>query len=114
MLQHSAATGVFCWCVGRSGLDELHVMIRQCALRRHTDVNERFHQFTSVLFCSCVDFERSIQTREVNDQLDRVIRSFLIEISAYLYMKPSKTSPAHKALEWLVNRGHMLYCSDIY
>ena len=79
-------------------------MIARTAPGHHSEVNERFHQFGSVLFSSCIDFERSIQTREVNDKLDRVIRSFLIEISSYLYMKPTKMSPPHKALEWLVYR----------
>jgi len=94
---------LFCY-EGKSGLDELHVMIARTAPGHHREVNERFHQFGRVLFSSCIDFERSIQTREVNDKLDRVIRSFLIEISAYLYMKPTKMSPPHKALEWLVYR----------
>lgn len=94
---------MFC-CEGKSGLDELLVMIRRTAPGQYADVNERFHLFGSVLFSSCIDFERSVQTREVNDKLDQVIRSFLIEISAYLYMKPTKTSPPHKALEWLVYR----------
>ena len=100
---------VFCY-EGKSGLDELHVMVRKSNSGRHADVNERFHQFSSVLFSSCIDFERSIQTREVNDRLDRVIRSFLIEVSAYLYMKPTKTSPPHKALEWLVHRFCFITC----
>lgn len=86
-------------------MDELHVMIRKAnAAAQHSAVNERFHQFGSFLFSSCVDFERSIQTRDVNDRLDQVIRCFLIEISAYLYMKPTSVSPPHKALEWLVYR----------
>ena len=100
---------LFC-CEGKSGLDELHVIIRKSNSGRHTDVNERFHQFGSVLFSSCIDFERSIQTREVNDRLDRVIRSFLIEISGCLYMKPTRTSPPHKALEWLVHRLCFITC----
>jgi len=100
---------LFC-CEGKSGLDELHVMIRKSNSGRHADVNERFHQFAGVLFSTCVDFERSIQTREVNDKLDRVIRSFLIEISGYLYMKPTRTSPPHKALEWLVHRFCFIMC----
>jgi len=75
------------------------------------EVSRRFHQFSSVLFSSCIDFERSVQTREINDKLDRVIRSFLIEISAFLYMKPTKMSPPHKALEWLVRR--LLFLSRI-
>ena len=93
---------------GKSGLDELHVMIRKTTSAQHGNVNDRFHQFSSVLFSSCIDFERSIQTREINDKLDCVIRSFLIEISAYLYMKPTRTSPPHKALEWLVYRSYFV------
>jgi len=103
-------SGCLCYCVGKSGLDELLVMIRRTNSAQHTAVNKRFHQFGSILFSSCVDFERSIQTREVNDRLDQVIRSFLIEISAYLYMKPTKMSPPHKALEWLVYRLYFVAC----
>ena len=100
-------------CAGKSGLDELHVMVRKTSsAQQHITVNERFHQFSSILFSSCIDFERSIQTREVNDRLDQVIRSFLIEISAYLYMKPTKMSPPHKALEWLVYRLYFVTCID--
>ena len=83
-------------------------MVRKTNSAQLSAVNERFHQFSSILFSSCVDFERSVQTRDVNDQLDRVIRAFLIEISAYLYMKPTKVSPPHKALEWLVYRSYFV------
>jgi len=47
---------VFC-CKGKSGLDELHVMIRKSNSGLHADVNERFHQFAGVLsfeFCGTV------------------------------------------------------------
>jgi len=98
---------LFC-CEGKSGLDELHVMIMKSNSVQLGDVNERFRQFNSVLFSSCIDFERSVQTREINEKLDRAIRCLLIEISAFLYMKPTKTSPPHKALEWLVHRLHSL------
>jgi len=100
---------LFCY-EGKSGLDELRVMIRKSNAEQHVNVNERFDQFGSILFSSCVDFERSVQTREINDRLDRVIRSFLIEISSYLYMKPTKSSPPHKALEWLIYRLYFITC----
>ena len=59
-----------------------------------------FEEFERVLFSdTSLTFERSIQTREVNDSLDQTIRRFLIRLSPYFLL-----SPAHKALEWLVHR----------
>lgn len=59
-----------------------------------------FEEFERVLFSdTSLTFERSIQTKEVNDSLDQTIRRFLIRLSPYFLL-----SPAHKALEWLVHR----------
>ncbi len=59
-----------------------------------------FEEFERVLFSdTSLTFERSIQTKEVNDSLNLTIRRFLIRLSPYFLL-----SPAHKALEWLVHR----------
>jgi U3 small nucleolar RNA-associated protein 10 len=59
-----------------------------------------FEEFERVLFGdTSLTFERSIQTKEVNDSLNLTIRRFLIRLSPYFLL-----SPAHKALEWLVHR----------
>jgi len=59
-----------------------------------------FEEFERVLFSdTSLTFERSIQTKEVNDSLNLTIQRFLIRLSPYFLL-----SPAHKALEWLVHR----------
>ena len=59
-----------------------------------------FEEFERVLFSdTSLTFERSIQTKEINDSLNLTIRRFLIRLSPYFLL-----SPAHKALEWLVHR----------
>jgi hypothetical protein len=59
-----------------------------------------FEEFERVLFSdTSLTFERSIQTKEINDSLNQTIRRFLIRLSPYFLL-----SPAHKALEWLVHR----------
>lgn len=67
-----------------------------------------FEEFERVLFSdTSLTFERSIQTKEVNDSLNQTIRRFLIRLSPYFLL-----SPAHKALEWLVHRyerKHMFF-----
>lgn len=73
---------------GTNGFEEL------CLL------DSAFEEFERVLFSdTSLTFERSIQTKEVNDSLNQTIRRFLIRLSPYFLL-----SPAHKALEWLVHR----------
>lgn len=63
-------------------------------------VDSGFEEFERVLFSdTSLTFERSIQTKEVNDSLNLTIQRFLIRLSPYFLL-----SPAHKALEWLVHR----------
>lgn len=45
------------------------------------------------------DFQRAIENQEVNKNIDRTIEKFLYQLSPYLLLQP-----AHKALEWLINR----------
>ncbi|CAF2088985.1 unnamed protein product [Rotaria magnacalcarata] len=76
------------YCLGANGFEEL------CLL------DSGFEEFERVLFSdTSLTFERSIQTKEVNDSLNQTIRRFLIRLSPYFLL-----SPAHKALEWLVHR----------
>ncbi|CAF1260717.1 unnamed protein product [Adineta ricciae] len=76
------------YCLGTNGFEEL------CLL------DSGFEEFERVLFSdTSLTFERSIQTKEVNESLNLTIRRFLIRLSPYFLL-----SPAHKALEWLIHR----------
>ncbi|KAJ8305572.1 hypothetical protein KUTeg_016117 [Tegillarca granosa] len=79
------------YALGINGLDELQTL------------DGVFQQFETTLFAeSSLTFERSIQTKEVNDKLDENISRFLSFLSPYCLLKP-----AHKALEWLIYRYHI-------
>lgn len=73
---------------GVAGLDELK------------SLNARFSEFESTLFdLSSQSFERAVQSKDVNKKLNTNIKKFFFLLSPYVLLKP-----AHKALEWLVNR----------
>lgn len=77
--------------IGLSGLKELIALY------------EGFRIFEDTLFSlSSKDFERAVQSKEVNQNLDQAVEKFLLQISPYLLLQS-----AHKALEWLVNRYHI-------
>ncbi|CAH2104988.1 unnamed protein product [Euphydryas editha] len=77
--------------IGLSGLKELIALY------------EGFRVFEDSLFSvSSKDFERAVQSKEVNQNLDQTIEKFLIQLSPYFLLQSS-----HKALEWLVNRYHI-------
>ncbi|CAB3248200.1 unnamed protein product [Arctia plantaginis] len=77
--------------IGLSGLKELIALY------------EGFRVFEDTLYSlSSKDFERAIQSKEVNQNLDQTIEKFLLQLSPYLLLQSS-----HKALEWLVNRFHI-------
>nr|XP_021187180.2 HEAT repeat-containing protein 1 [Helicoverpa armigera] len=77
--------------IGLSGLKELIA------------IYEGFRLFEDTLFSlSSKDFERAVQTKEVNQNLDQTIEKFLLQLSPYLLLQSS-----HKALEWLINRYHI-------
>ena len=69
-------------------------------------IDERvFSTFEDTLFNSTsITFERSIQTKELNDNLNSEIKRFLIHLSPYFLLKPS-----HKTLEWLVYKYQIHY-----
>lgn len=59
-----------------------------------------FDAYQEVLFGeSTMTFQRSVQTAEVNAQIDETVESFLQRLTPYCLLKP-----AHKALEWLIFR----------
>ncbi|XP_059059367.1 HEAT repeat-containing protein 1 [Achroia grisella] len=77
--------------IGISGLKELITLY------------EGFSVFEDSLFSlSSKDFERAMQTKEVNQNLDKTLEKFLMQLSPYFLLQSS-----HKALEWLVNRYHI-------
>ncbi|TSL75270.1 HEAT repeat-containing protein 1 [Bagarius yarrelli] len=85
------------YALGCTGLDEL------------LGIEPAFTEFQETLFSQAsLSLERSVQSREVNQKLDRDISSFLVRLSPYFLLKP-----ALKCLEWLVNRFHIhLYNQD--
>lgn len=77
--------------IGVSGLKELIALY------------EGFRVYEDSLFSiTSKDFERAVQTSEVNQNLDQLIEKFLLQLSPYFLLQSS-----HKALEWLVNRYHI-------
>ncbi|KAK3090239.1 hypothetical protein FSP39_010297 [Pinctada imbricata] len=77
--------------LGVNGLEELQ------------SLDPVFQQFEDTLFTeSSLTFERSVQTKEVNETLNQNIKNFLIFLSPYCLLKP-----AQKTLEWLVYRFHI-------
>lgn len=77
--------------IGQSGLQELIALY------------EGFRLYEDTLYSlSSKEFERAIQTKEVNENLNQTIEKFMIQLSPYLLLQS-----AHKALEWLVNRYHI-------
>ncbi|XP_071850119.1 HEAT repeat-containing protein 1-like isoform X2 [Apostichopus japonicus] len=63
-------------------------------------IDPSFQEFEETLFSEgSKTMERSVQTVEVNKNLDKHIRSFLLQMSPYFTLKP-----AQKAMEWLVYR----------
>jgi U3 small nucleolar RNA-associated protein 10 len=77
--------------IGLSGLNELIALY------------EGFRVYEDSLFnLSSKDFERAVQSKEVNKNLDQTIEKFLLQLSPYFLLQSS-----HKALEWLVNRYYI-------
>lgn len=73
--------------LGRNGLEEL------------ISIDPTFSQFEVTLFQeSCKEFERSVQTSDVLEELDRNISIFLRRLSPYFLLKPTQ-----KCLEWLIH-----------
>ncbi|GAA6085032.1 HEAT repeat-containing protein 1 [Tachysurus ichikawai] len=85
------------YALGCTGLDEL------------LGIEPAFAEFQETLFSQAsISLERSVQSKEVNQKLDKDISQFLIRLSPYFLLKP-----ALKCLEWLVYRFHIhLYNQD--
>ncbi|KFP32017.1 HEAT repeat-containing protein 1, partial [Colius striatus] len=83
--------------IGCTGLEEL------------IGIDPSFEVFQSSLFSSTSKgLERSVQSKAVNQQLNKNISLFLIHLSPYFMLKP-----AQKCLEWLIHRFHIhLYNQD--
>ncbi|XP_071405700.1 HEAT repeat-containing protein 1 [Pithys albifrons albifrons] len=83
--------------IGCTGLEEL------------MGIDPSFEQFQSSLFSyTSKGLERSVQTKAINQQLNKNISLFLIHLSPYFMLKP-----AQKCLEWLIHRFHIhLYNED--
>ena len=74
--------------IGLNGLEELKV------------IEPAFKMFEKSLFGdNSMSLERSLQTKDVNEKLDKHISKFLQYLSPYFLLKP-----AHKVLEWLIRR----------
>lgn len=74
--------------IGISGLKELATL------------NQSFVQFEDTLFdASSRTFERSVESADINKNLNKSIRKFLFHLSPYFPIQP-----AHKCLEWLIRR----------
>lgn len=81
--------------LGVNGLEELKSM------------NAAFSKFEVTLFSeSSKHFERSLQTKEANEQLDEDIERFLLCLSPYILLRP-----AQKALEWLIRAYRVHACN---
>ncbi|NWY54576.1 HEAT1 protein, partial [Chionis minor] len=83
--------------IGCTGLEEL------------MGIDPSFEVFQSSLFSSTSKgLERSVQSKAVNQELNKSISLFLIHLSPYFMLKP-----AQKCLEWLIHRFHIhLYNQD--
>ena len=80
-----------------------------CALEELEIIDDSFSEFFADLFNeTSQNWERNLQTEEINKQLDEKLTRFLIKVSPYFLLKP-----AQKALEWLIYRYHIhLYNVD--
>lgn len=77
--------------LGLSGLHEL------------TNLNQIFRQFEKTLFQkSSVNMERSVETSQINKEIDIVIKKFFYCASPYFMLHPT-----HLCLEWLIRRYHI-------
>ena len=61
-------------------------------------IDQSFAEFETSLFQeNCKEFERTVQTKEVLEDLDQKIGTFLRKLSPYFLLRP-----AQKCLEWLI------------
>jgi U3 small nucleolar RNA-associated protein 10 len=67
---------------------------------RLVSIDDGFGKFGKVLFAEASrEFERAVQTSEINHQLDDLISKFLVRVSPYFLLQP-----AQEAIEWLLWR----------
>ena len=69
-------------------------------LQKLIELNPKFKDFEKNLFDQAsISMEREMQTKKVNEKLDKTIKQFLYLLSPYFLLKPTE-----KALEWLIHR----------
>lgn len=74
-------------CLAINGLDQLKLIDSQT-----------FSIYEETLFNqNSIGFERAVQTKDINENLNSEIKKFMLQLSPYFLLKP-----AHKVLEWLV------------
>lgn len=67
------------------------------------NINPVFYQFEKTLFQkSSVNMERSVESADVNKELDKCIKKFFLCASQYFL-----SHPTHLCLEWLIRRYHI-------
>ncbi len=79
-----------------NGLEEL-ISVDSCFLKYEENIFSE----------SSKGFERTMQTREVLQDVDKMIGRFLRQLSPYFMLKP-----AHKCLEWLI-RVYRVHCHNV-
>lgn len=64
------------------------------------NINQNFGKFEKILFSqSSMALDRTVQTKEVNSQINEIIKEFLAAASPFFLMKA-----VQKCLEWLIYR----------
>lgn len=88
------------------GVDTIHSLATN-GLEELIGLEPSFAEFESSLFLeSCKTFERTVETREVTEQLDLTLARFLRKLSPFFLLKP-----AHKCLEWLIRVYRIQACN---
>ncbi|ROT71671.1 HEAT repeat-containing protein 1 [Penaeus vannamei] len=79
---------------------DVYYDIGQAGFQDLLEINRDFRKFKDPLFGKASrDFQRAVETKEVNQKLDDAIEGFLLLLSPYLEKQASL-----KALEWLIHR----------
>ncbi|KAM6323789.1 HEAT repeat-containing protein 1 [Aegotheles albertisi] len=110
LLERSEAASLLFTCREAAAIDRDTFFAIGCTgLEELMGIDPSFEVFQSSLFSSMSKgLERSVQSKAVNQQLNKNISLFLIHLSPYFMLKP-----AQKCLEWLIHRFHIhLYNQD--
>ncbi|NXP45521.1 HEAT1 protein, partial [Heliornis fulica] len=110
LLNRSEVASLLFSCKEAAGIDRDTFFAIGCTgLEELMGIDPAFEVFQSSLFSSTSkSLQRSVQSKAVNQQLNKNISLFLIHLSPYFMLKP-----AQKCLEWLIHRFHIhLYNQD--